>query len=140
MHPADLIEFIFVGSMILSLVVIAILLRGKWRKYILLFTLVLFVTYSTFFVVKPYWTDYQIARKVILLETYLDERYPLEEWVISTVPHRKRGYKHLNPYYIGVKFAREPEVVYHYWVEDETTIYQIAFSTDKTGEFMFDER
>ncbi|WP_226683621.1 hypothetical protein [Sutcliffiella horikoshii] len=89
------------------------------------------VAYCIFFVARPFWIDAQIDKKVQLLRPYLEEHYPDEEWTISTVPHRKEGFKHRNPYYISVVFENEPEVTYDYWVESKDNIYQISFLTNK---------
>ncbi|MCH1627163.1 hypothetical protein [Fredinandcohnia quinoae] len=134
MHPTELIELMIVGAVIAVLVIITTFLKGRWRKTGWLLVVVVFVAYCIFFVARPFWIDAQIDKKVKLLRPYLVEHYPDEEWTISTVPHRIDGYKHLNSYYIGVHFANEPDVTYHYWVESKDTIYQISFSTNKTLE------
>lgn len=79
---------------------------------------------------RPHWIDKQINEKAVMLDSYLEQQYPNDEWVITTVPHREDGYKHLNPYYIGVTFDRESDVTYHYWV-DKHDIYQISYTTNK---------
>ncbi|QOY35229.1 hypothetical protein AWH56_021430 [Anaerobacillus isosaccharinicus] len=140
MHPTELIELLFVGSITLLFLVISFFLKGNWRKIGFTLTLVILVAYSAFYILRPYWIDSQIIKKVEILEVYLEERYPDEGWLISTVPHREAGYKHLNPYYIGVVFFDEPEVTYHYRVENKDSIKQIGFSTDKSGELKFWER
>ncbi|MGD6781956.1 hypothetical protein ACQCU1_20925 [Sutcliffiella horikoshii] len=131
MHPTEIKELMIVGVIIVSILIIAIFLKGKWRKAGWLFALVLLVAYCIFHVVRPFWIDAQIDKKVSLLRPYLEERYPDEEWTISTLPHRKDGFKHRNPYYIGVVFESEPEVTYEYWVESKDNIYQISFLTNK---------
>jgi hypothetical protein len=131
MHPTEIIELMIVGGTIVSILILAIFLKGRWRKAGWLLALVIFIAYCIFFVARPFWIDAQIDKKVQLLRPYLEEHYPDEEWTISTVPHRKDGFKHLNPYYIGVVFESEPEVTYDYWVESKDNIYQISFSTNK---------
>jgi hypothetical protein len=130
MHPTELIELIFVGFLASIIVIITLFLKGNWRKVGWALAIVVIVAYCIFFVVRPYWIDAQIDKKVALLKPYLEQQYPNEEWVISTVPHRKAGYKHLNPYVIGVVFASEPEVTYGYWVENKNDIYQRSYSTN----------
>ncbi len=78
---------------------------------------------------RPYIIDAKINQKVEKVESYLEQHHPSEEWTIVTVPHREEGYKHLNPYYIGVVFEREPDTIYYYWVENEDDIEQIGHST-----------
>ncbi len=131
MHPTEIIELMFVGGIIVSSLIVALFLKGRWRKTGWSLALVILVAYCIFFVARPFWIDAQIDKKVQLLRPYLEERYPDEEWTISTVPHREDGYKHRNPYYIGVVFENEPEVTYDYWVESEDNIYQISFLTNK---------
>jgi Ca2+/Na+ antiporter len=131
MHPTEIIELMVVGIIIVSILIIAFFLKGRWRKTGWLLALLIFASYCIFFLARPFWIDAQIEKKVQLLRPYLEERYPGEEWTISTVPHRKDGYKHLNPYYIGVVFESEPEVTYDYWVESKDNIYQISFLTNK---------
>lgn len=134
MHPTEIIELMSVGVIIVSILTIALFLKGRWRKTGWTLALVILVAYSIFFVARPFWIDAQIDKKVQLLRPYLEERYPDEEWTISTVPHREDGFKHRNPYYIGVVFESEPEVTYDYWVESKDNIYQISFLTNKSLE------
>ncbi|WP_223701721.1 hypothetical protein [Sutcliffiella deserti] len=132
MHPTEVIEFMVVGIIISVLIIISFILKGKWRKFGLVLAIVVFLAYTIFFIARPYWIDAQIEKKIEMLEPYLEHQYPNDEWIITTVPHRQDGYKHLNPYYIGVVFEDEPEVTYHYWVE-KNNIYQISFSTEKAN-------
>ncbi|MGD6994032.1 hypothetical protein [Sutcliffiella horikoshii] len=134
MHPTEIIELMIVGVIIVSILIIAFFLKGRWRKTGWSLALVILVAYSIFFGARPFWIDSQIDKKVQLLRPYLEERYPDEEWTISTVPHRKDGFKHRNPYYIGVVFESEPDVTYDYWVESKDNIYQISFLTNKSLE------
>ncbi|WP_404430495.1 hypothetical protein [Sutcliffiella horikoshii] len=131
MHPTEIIELMFVGVIIVSILIMALFLKGRWRKTGWSLALVILVAYCIFFVVRPFWIDAQIDKKVQLLRPYLEERYPDEEWSISTIPHRQNGFKHRNPYYIGVVFESEPDVTYDYWVESKDNIYQISFLTNK---------
>ena len=131
MHPTEIIELMFVGGIIVSILIVALFQKGRWRKAGWLLALVVLVAYCIFYVARPFWIDAQIDKKVQLLRPYLEEHYPDEEWTISTVPHRKDGFKHRNPYYIGVVFKSEPDVTYDYWVESKDNIYQISFLTNK---------
>ncbi|AZB42153.1 hypothetical protein CEF21_07530 [Bacillus sp. FJAT-42376] len=126
MHPKELIEFIIVGAIIISIAFIANLLKDRWRKTGWLLAFVVFSAYGIFFGARPFWIDAQIDHKMQLLRPYLEEQYPDKDWTISAVPHRKSGYRHLNPYYIGVVFENEPGVTYYYWVESKDTIYQMG--------------
>ncbi|ARK32524.1 hypothetical protein [Halalkalibacter krulwichiae] len=130
MHPTEVIEFLVVGVAIAVIIIISFILKGNRRKFGLVFATVVLIAYSVFFIARPYWIDAQIEKKVEMIEPYLEQQYPNDEWMITMVPHREDGYKHLNPYYIGVVFEDEPEVTYHYWVE-KNNIYQVSFSTKK---------
>lgn len=134
LHPTEIIEFMIIGAVILISVIFSLLLKSKWRKIGWLIAISTLAVYCIFFAARPFWKDAQIEKKVNLLRSYLEEHYPDEEWVISTVPHREDGFKHLNPYYIGVFFESEPNVTYHYWVENKDNIYQISFSTKNEPE------
>ncbi|MCR8644440.1 hypothetical protein NV379_17435 [Paenibacillus sp. N1-5-1-14] len=129
MQPTEIIEIMIFVIVIVINVIILIFLKGNWRKIGLILALTTFVVYCIFLVARPFWIDAQIDKKVELLESYLEEHYPKEEWTISTVPHRKEGFKNVNQYYIGVVFENEPEVTYDYWVESKNNIYQISYST-----------
>ncbi|WP_078551578.1 hypothetical protein [Bacillus alkalicellulosilyticus] len=138
MHPTEWIELVTVGVSILVVVLISILLKGRKKKICWTIAVLILVSYSVFFVARPYMIDFTIAKKVELLEPYLEQQYPHENWTITTVPHRTSGHKHRNPYYIGVIFDSEPNVTYHYWIENSNEIYQIAYSTDKSLEDLQD--
>jgi len=140
MHPTELIELMMVGGVVTVIVIISLFLKGKRRKIGWLLALGFLLAYCVLFFARPYGIDAKIDRKVELLEPYLEERYPNTNWTITTVPHRTEGYKHLNPYYIGVIFEDEPEVTYHYWVERKE-IYQISLSYRKENkeEFKYQE-
>lgn len=139
MHPAELIEWMAVGITIALIIIISLFLRGKWRKFGWSLALVVLLAYCVFYIARPHWIDAQIDRKTELVEVYLEQQFPNEVWKINTVPHHEEGYKHLNPYYIGVVFENEPEVTYHYWA-DKNDIYQISYSTDKNlDEFRYKE-
>lgn len=142
MHPTEIMELMIVSAVVFVILVISYLIKGKWKKVGWFFAGLIVVGYCIFYFARPYWIDWQIEQKVVLLEEYLVEQFPDEKWEIKTVPHREEGYKHLNPYYIGVIFERDPDVIYHYWVEDEDDIQQIAYTTDdqRVHELEFFER
>ena len=131
MHLTEVIELLVVGLIFAVIIIISFFLKGKGRKLGWSLALVILLAYCVFYIVRPYWVDSKIEKKVELLELYLEQQYPNESWVITTVPHRQEGYKHLNPYYIGVVFETEPEVTYHYSV-DKNNVFQISYSTNKT--------
>jgi hypothetical protein len=128
MHPKELIEVMIVGSVAVPVLIISLLLNGKWRKFGCLLALGIMVAYGTFYVARPFWIDAQINKKVEILKYHLEQRYPNEKWEIKTVPHREEGFKHLNPCNIGVIFENEPEVTYYYRVESKDNIYTTGTS------------
>ena len=129
MHPTEVIEFMVVGGVVAVILIISFILKGNWRKFGWALALVILLAYCVLFIARPYWIDAQIERKVEMLEPYLEQQYPTKEWTITTVPHREDGYKHLNPYYIGVILQNQPEVPYHYWVYPNNI--KIGSSTNK---------
>jgi hypothetical protein len=129
MHPKELIEVMIVGSVAVPVLIISLLLNGKWRKFGCLLALGIMVAYGTFYVARPFWIDAQINKKVEILKYHLEQRYRNEKWVISTVPYRQNKDKSMNPYLIRVVFQNEPEVTYYYRVESKDNIY-----TAVTGE------
>ncbi|SDO49347.1 DUF3139 domain-containing protein [Alkalicoccus daliensis] len=106
-------------------------MKFSWKKLSVISVLLIVLSLSAVLIFRPVWLDWQIDKKAEMLAPYLEEQYPEENWNLTTVPHREDGYKHLNPYYIGVVFEDEPEVTYHYWVENENEIYQIMYSANK---------
>ncbi|MBS4209931.1 hypothetical protein [Bacillus sp. FJAT-50079] len=130
MHPTEIIEVMFVWSVLAIIVMISFFLKGRRRNICRTLALVIFAAYCILYVARPIWIDAQIDKKIKLLKPYLEQQYPDEKWEISTVPHREKGYKHLNPYYIYVVFENEEDVTYYYWVENKDHIYQISFSTN----------
>ncbi|MBY6037353.1 hypothetical protein KUV80_11835 [Fictibacillus nanhaiensis] len=129
MHPTEIIEIMTVGGFITIIIITSFFLKGKYRKAGLSLVAITLLSFCVLFIVRPLWIDTQIKKKVNLLTPYLVEHYPKERWTISTVPHREEGFKHLNPYYIGVVFENEPEVTYHYWVKNKNNISQSGVST-----------
>lgn len=128
MHPTELMELMMVGGVLLVILFLSFLLKGKWRKVTLGLALVYLLSYGAFYTVRPYWIDFQIENKVGYLDMYLIDQYPEEKWEIRTVPHREDGYKHLNTYNIEVIFETEPEVKYNYFVDDKENIIQVGYS------------
>ena len=129
MHPADLIELIMVGGILLVILLVSLILKGKWRKIIQGLAILFLVSFSIFYFVRPYWIDMQIEKKAGYIQIHLEEQYPGETWEYKTVPHREAGYKHLNPYYIGVIFDTEPLVEYKYFVRNKSDIIQQGWDT-----------
>ncbi|WP_088104831.1 hypothetical protein [Halalkalibacter urbisdiaboli] len=85
MHPTEVIEFMIVGIVIAVIIIISFILKGNWRKFGLVFATVVLLAYSVFIIVRPYWIDAQIDKKVEMLEPYLEQQYPNDEWKITTV-------------------------------------------------------
>lgn len=135
MYPGELLEIIAV-ALVVSIIVICstFFKRPQWKKYSFVVATVVLLSYCILYIVRPFWIDIQIEKKVVLLETYLEQQHSNEEWTITTVPHRESGYKHLNPYYIGVVFSNEPDVTYHYLVKDEGNITEVGFSSPSAYE------
>ncbi|MGJ7919716.1 hypothetical protein [Neobacillus sp. LXY-4] len=129
MHPIELIELIIAGGILLAILSVSFVLKGKWRKVIQGLAIVYLISFSIFYVVRPYWIDLQIENKVGYLQMYLEQEYPKETWEFWTVPHREDGYESMSPYSIGVIFDNEPEVEYTYFVRNKDDIIQTGYSS-----------
>ncbi|MDF2556977.1 MAG: hypothetical protein K0R71_805 [Bacillales bacterium] len=128
-HPIEVIEFTIVGVVFVIILCISLLLKGKRRKFGMVLALFTLVAYGILFMVRPFWIDSQIDKKIEFIKPYLEERYPNEKWTISTVDHRDPKNKHRSPYSIGVIFKSEPDVTYEYHVKSKDDIYQFSVST-----------
>jgi Zn-dependent protease with chaperone function len=139
MRPIEIVELMIVGVVIVGVVIVGVVivviiiislfLKEKLQKIALALALVVITAYSIFYVVRPFWIDTQINRKVELIEPYLVEHFPGEKWIITTVDHRYFKNKHKSPYTISVTFKSEPDVTYDYTVESKDNIYQSSFSS-----------
>ena len=129
MHPTELIELMIVGGILLVILFVSFILKGKWRKITLGLAILFLVSFGIFYFVRPYWIDMQIEKKAGYIQLHLEEQYPGESWVYRTVPHREDGYEHMNPYHIGVIFDTEPQVEYKYFARNKDNVIQTGFSS-----------
>jgi hypothetical protein len=129
LHPKEVIEFMIVGGILLVILVAAFVMKGKRRKILQGLAIVYLISFSVFYVVRPFWIDLQIENKVGYLQTHLEQQYPNETWEFWTVPHRVDGYESMNPYIIGVIFSSEPEVKYKYLVRNKNEVVQTGYSS-----------
>ncbi|WBL13740.1 hypothetical protein [Sutcliffiella sp. NC1] len=127
MHPITLIEIMIASIFILLLLMVSVILRKKWRKNGLILTSVLLVITLAFFFIRPYWIDYQIKERIVVLDEYLKERYPGESWEISSIDHTT--YRQYNPYHLNVTFSKELEIQYSYHVNWKGDIKQVSVYT-----------
>lgn len=63
MHPTELIELMIVGGILLIMLVVSFILKGKWRKIIQGLAILCLVSFGIFYFVRPYWIDMQIEKK-----------------------------------------------------------------------------
>jgi hypothetical protein len=124
LHPVELIELMIVGGILLVILLVSFILKGKWKKIIQGLALLFLVSFVIFYFVRPYWIDMQIEKKIGYIQMHLEEQYPGETWEYRTVPHREDGYESSNPYYIGVIFDTEPQVEYKYFARNKSNIIQ----------------
>ena len=137
MHPIELIELMIVCGILFLILLVAFILKGKWRKNVLGVALLFLVSFGILYFVRPYWIDMQIEKKVGYIQVHLEEKYPGETWEFRTVPHREDGYESLNPYYIGVIFDTEPQVEYKYFARNKRDIVQQGwYTTSSTSDLM----
>ncbi|WP_339316082.1 hypothetical protein [Paenibacillus sp. FSL R10-2734] len=119
MHPITAIEIILSIVFVLVIFVIAVLLPMKVRKLSIIMASSLTVLLLLSFAIRPYWIDYQVARKTEQLNHYLENKYPDEEWEVS----RQVG-RQYDPYSLEVRFKNEKGWIYIYSVVNENKIYQ----------------
>lgn len=131
MHPVELIELMIVGGILLVILLVSFILKGKWRKIIQGLALLFLVSFVIFYFVRPYCIDMQIEKKIGYIQMHLEEQYPGETWEYRTVPHREDGYESSNPYYIGVIFDTEPQVEYKYFARNKSNIIQSGWYTSE---------
>lgn len=131
MHPVELIELMIVGGILLVILLVSFILKGKWRKIIQGLALLFLVSFVIFYFVRPYWIDMQIDKKIGYIQMHLEEHYPGETWEYRTVPHREDGYESSNPYYIGVIFDTEPQVEYKYFARNKSDVFQSGWYTSE---------
>jgi hypothetical protein len=129
LHPKELIEWLIAGGLLLVIQVASFVMKGKWRRALHGLAVAYLISFSVFYVVRPFWIDLQIENKVGYIQTHLQQKYPNETWVFWTVPHREDGYESMNPYIIGVIFSSEPEVKYKYFVRDKNEVIQTGYSS-----------
>lgn len=132
MHPIEIIELMIVGGIILVILLVSFIWKGKWIKIIQGFAILFLVSFGIFYYVRPYWIDMQIEKKVGYIQIHLEEQYPGETWKYQIVPHREDGYESLNPYYIGVIFDTEPQVEYKYFARNKGDVIQQGWYSSKS--------
>jgi hypothetical protein len=111
------------ASCIMILFAIAFLLPKKSRKLSFIIASSITAIVLSFFVIRPYWIDYQVSHKTEQLDHFLEKKYPNQEWEIG---HQTR--RQYNPYHLRVEFENEKGWIYTYSVIDEKTIYQTAWT------------
>lgn len=75
-------------------------------------------------IIRPFWIDYQVTKKINHLNQYLEEKYPNEEWGINRLEERQ-----YNPYHFIVEFKNEQGWAYSYSLVNESYICQNSWST-----------
>jgi hypothetical protein len=129
LHPEELIELMITCGIFLIILFISFVKKGNWRKIFQVLAVIYLLSFSVFYVVRPYWIDLQIENKVGYLQMHLVQQYPKETWGFWTVPHLENGYESMNPYIIGVIFTSEPEVEYKYFVRNKDEVVQTGYSS-----------
>lgn len=119
MHPITAIEILLSVVVVLVIFVIAVLLPKRIRKISLFTACTLTVFLVISFAIRPYWIDYQVSRKTVQLNQYLEEKYPNQTWEIS----RQVG-RQYNPYHLQVRFENEQDWMYIYSVTNPNKIHQ----------------
>lgn len=102
---------------------ITFLLPKKSRKLSFITASSITLIVLSFFVIRPYWIDYQVSNKTEQLDHFLEKRYPDQEWEIGHQTGRQ-----YNPYHLKVEFENEKGWIYTYSVVDEKNICQNAWT------------
>ncbi|PFA69218.1 hypothetical protein CN378_04920 [Bacillus sp. AFS015802] len=123
MHPITVVEMTTCAAFIMIIFAVAFLLPEKIRKLCLIFASSLTVIVLSFFVIRPYFIDYQVSKKTEQLNHILEKRYPNQEWEIGHLTGRQ-----YNPYHLNVEFENEKGWTYTYSVVDEKNICQNAWT------------
>lgn len=128
MHPITLIELSLICAVLFIFFFTSFFFKGKWRRGGFITTAFVFVLILSAFIIRPYWTDYQIVKRTTVLNDYLEEHYLDRSWEITSVDFRK--YRQYNPYHLRVTFKDEPLNVYSYYVKKGKDI-KIVSETSK---------
>ncbi|MGG4166440.1 hypothetical protein ABEW00_03030 [Rossellomorea vietnamensis] len=123
MHPITLIEITMCAAFIMILFVTAYLLPKKSRKWSFIIASSITLIVLSFFVIRPFWIDYQVTNKTEQLNLFLEKKYPNQEWEIGHQTGRQ-----YNPYHLKVEFKKEQGWTYTYSVVDETNVCQTAWT------------
>ncbi|MCC5892937.1 hypothetical protein [Exiguobacterium sp.] len=129
MHPNELIDHLLAVLVVTILIFSAIWFRGRWRLLLLAVACVSVIAYVTFYVARPVLIADRVKEDVVILEAYLEEKYPQETFTIKTIPFRTEGYESKNPYTIYVTFSSEPDAEYFYRVTNQDEVTQRGFSS-----------
>lgn len=129
MNPITATEITFSAIFVIVIFVISLLTPSNVRKLSLTIALLLTILLVLYFVIRPYWVENQVSKKMEQLNQYLMEKYPNQEWTIS----RQEG-RQYNPYHLDVVFENETGWTYTYSVKDEKNICQNVW-TSPEGEF-----
>ncbi|WP_061809453.1 hypothetical protein [Rossellomorea vietnamensis] len=123
MHPITVLEMTTCAAFIIVLFAIAFLLPKKSRKRSFIIASSITAIVLSFFVIRPYWIDYQISHKTKQLNYFLEKKYPNQEWEIEHQTGRQ-----YNPYHFKVQFENEIGWTYTYSVVGEKNICQTAWT------------
>lgn len=137
MHPTELIEHLLVVVIVFLIFASSYVFRGKWRQVIRTLAVLCVLAYGVFYAIRPSLIEERVAADVIILEDYLEERYPNEPFTVTTIPFRAEGFESKNPYTIYVTFSSEPDTDYFYRVTDEGKVGVTGFTSKQNAELKF---
>jgi hypothetical protein len=123
LHPFTVIEITFTVIFLSALFIMAMLIPKSKRKIGLYSAGFITVMILAFFLIRPYWINYQVSIKTEQLHAYLEKKYPGEEWKIK----RKIG-RQYNPYHLDVEFQNEKGWFYTYFINDANNIKQKSYA------------
>ncbi|WP_052504564.1 hypothetical protein [Rossellomorea aquimaris] len=131
MHPITGIEMTMTAAFIMIIFAATLLMPKKSRKRSLIAASSITVLFLSFFVIRPYWVDYQVSKKTEQLNLFLEEKYPNQGWEIR---HQTGTGRQYNPYQLSVEFENEKGWTYTYSVVDKENICQSVW-TPPEGSF-----
>lgn len=137
MHPLEIFEWMTAVAVLIVLVVISLLLRGKWRHMLQVLIVLYVIGYGVFYLIRPNFVNQQIEQDVVELEAHLELRYPDEAVTIQSIPYGTDGFESMNPYTLFVTFSTEPDAEYTYIVKDEKHILQTSHSSIQENKIDF---
>lgn len=140
LYPHEVIEYMIGIIIVFVCLIFAIFMYRKNRQtFGFYITTIVLISTISFFIFHPIWIDKQINKKSLIVENHLQATYPDVDWTITAQNYRED--KTVNPYYLLVNFADDPDHTYFYYVYKGGKVKQMgsqkkhgSLSTEKYDE------